>query len=125
MLLSWTFSQTRLLSGDLLPHGSMQQNACGAYAVAAVVAPTSLVLILKPPDPPSSAAGQLSAVPRPLNLPEIFHRLTARAAVRVESFAVGAAMEPLQLGVGVSSGYQIGPAVCFERAKSGVGLRLE
>ena len=89
------------------------------------MAPTSLVLIPKPPDPPSSAAGQLSAVPRPLNLPEMFHRLTARAAARVESFAVGVAMESLQLGVGISSGYQIGPAVCFQRAKSGGGLRLE
>jgi hypothetical protein len=70
-----------------------------------------LVLIPKPPDPPSSAAPseQPSAVPlRPLNLPEIFYRLTARAAVRVESPAVGAAMEPLQLGVGIPSGCQIG-----------------
>ena len=45
---------------------------------------------------------------RPLNLPEIFYRLTARAAVKVESPAVGAAMEPLQLGVGIPSGCQIG-----------------
>ena len=70
-----------------------------------------LVLIPKPPDPPSSAAssGQPSVVPlRPLNLPEIFYRLTARAAVRVESPAVGAAMEPFQLGVGIPSGCQIG-----------------
>jgi hypothetical protein len=69
-----------------------------------------LVLIRKPPDPPSSAApsGQPFALPlRPRNLPEIFYRLTARAAVRVESPAVGAAMEPLQLGVGIPSGCQI------------------
>jgi hypothetical protein len=70
-----------------------------------------LVLIPKPPEPPSSAApsGKPSAVPlRPLNLPEIFYRLTARAAVQVESPTVGAAMEPLQLGVGIPSGCQIG-----------------
>ena len=59
--------------------------------------------------PPTHHPVRHPAVPlRPLNLPEIFYRLTARAAVRVESPAVGAAMEPLQLGVGIPSGCPIG-----------------
>jgi hypothetical protein len=103
---------------NLSPHGSMQQNACGAYAV----------LIHKPPDRPSSAtpSGQSSAVLlRPLNLAEIFYHLTARAAVRVESPAVGNAIEPLQLGVGIPSGWSERGPVCFRRATSVGGLRLE
>ena len=69
-----------------------------------------LVLIPKPLDPPTDGAypGPPSARPLcPLNLPEIFYRLTARAAVQVESSSVGAVMEPLQLGVGIPSGCQI------------------
>ena len=69
-----------------------------------------LILLPKPPDPPSSAApsGQSSAVAlRPLNLPELFYRLIARAAVRVVSPAVvGAAIVPLKLGASVPSGCQ-------------------
>ena len=72
-----------------------------------------LVLIPKAPDLPAASAasssGQSSAISlRPLNLPEIFYRLTARAAVKIKSPAVGAAMETLQLGVGVPSDCQIG-----------------
>ena len=80
----------------------MQQNACRAYAVAAV-APISF------PSPSTHHPVRHPGVPlRPLNLPEIFYRLTARAAVRVESPAVGAVMEPFQLGVAIPSGCPIG-----------------
>ena len=68
-------------------------------------------LIPKPLDPPTDDAypGPSSVVPlRPLNLPEIFYRLTARADFRVESPLVGATMEPLQLGVRIPSECQIG-----------------
>ena len=90
-----------------------------------IISDNYFLSILKHPDPPSSAAPL-----RSLNLPEIFYRLTARAAVRVKSPAVGAAMEPLQLGVGIPSGFQIdatGAQFAFDARQVvvGGGLRLE
>ena len=62
---------------------------------------TRVVLIPKPSDssPPSY---------RPLGIPETFYRLAGRAAMRELSPAVGLSLVPVQLGVGVSSGCQIG-----------------
>ncbi len=62
-----------------------------------------LILIPKPSDNPSAPITL-----RPLGLPEIFYRLAQRAAVRIEGLLVGLTMEPVQLGVGIPFGYQIG-----------------
>ena len=62
-----------------------------------------LVLIPKPSDNPSAPIAL-----RPLGLPEIFYRLAGRAAVRIEGPLVGPTMEPVQLGVGIPFGCQMG-----------------
>ena len=62
-----------------------------------------LVLIPKPSDKPSAPITL-----RSLGLPEIFYRLAGRVAVRIEGPLVGPTMEPLQLGVGIPFGCQIG-----------------
>jgi hypothetical protein len=70
-----------------------------------------LVLIPKPPDLPGTGATSAPLLPitwRPLGLPEIFYRLAGRAAVRLEGPLVGPTMAPVQLGVGIPSGCQIG-----------------
>jgi hypothetical protein len=69
-----------------------------------------LVLIPKPPDPASTGASSASQplTWRPLGLPEIFYHLAGRAAVRLEGPLVGPTMAPVQLGVGIPSGCQIG-----------------
>jgi len=88
-----------------------------------------LLLIPKPADSPlapsvpganlSPTAGTL----RPLGLPEIFYRLAGRAAVRIErplvSFTTTA---PVQLGVGIPFGCQIGAkgAQCAVDARKAV-----
>ena len=70
-----------------------------------------LVLIPKPPDLAGTGATSTPLPPitwRPLGLPEIFYRLAGRAAVRLEGPLVGPTMAPVQLGVGIPSGCQIG-----------------
>ena len=68
-----------------------------------------LVLIPKPSDAlPTLLSGTPPVTLRPLGLPEIFYRLAGRAAVRIEAPLVGPVMEPLQLGVGIKFGCQIG-----------------
>ena len=70
-----------------------------------------LVLIPKPADTatiPPLTPSPPSVTLRPLGLPEIFYRLVGRAAVRVEASSVGPTMEPVQLGVGIPFGCQIG-----------------
>jgi len=70
-----------------------------------------LVLIPKPPDLGGTAlgGGSSSAVTlRPLGPPEIFYRLAGRAAVRLVGPQIGPTLEPVQLGVGIPSGCQIG-----------------
>jgi hypothetical protein len=62
-----------------------------------------LVLIPKPSDNPSAPITL-----RPLGLPEIFYRLAGCATVRIEGPLVGPTMEPVQLGVGIPFGCQIG-----------------
>ena len=86
-----------------------------------------LVLIPKPSDPSVTSNAIPSAlVPpvtlRPLGLPEIFYRLAGRAAVKLEGPLVGPTMEPVQLGVGIPSGCQIGArgAQCAFDAKQAV-----
>ena len=85
-----------------------------------------LVLIPKPPDPsaasPTPSAPVLSIPLRPLGLPEIFYRLAGRAVVQLEGPLVGPTMEPVQLGVGIPSGCQIGArgAQCAFDAKQAV-----
>ena len=81
-------------------------------------------LIPKPSDPIAEPSAAL--VPpvtlRPLGLPEIFYRLAGRAAVKLEGPLVGPTMEPVQLGVGIPSGCQIGArgAQCAFDAKQAV-----
>ena len=86
-----------------------------------------LVLIPKPPDPSvtTNAVSSVLVPPvtlRPLGLPEIFYRLAGRAAVKLEGPLVGPTMEPVQLGVGIPSGCQIGArgAQCAFDAKQAV-----
>jgi hypothetical protein len=73
-----------------------------------------LVLIPKPADSPLAPLAPGANPPstpvtlRPLSLPEIFYRLAGRAAVRIEGPLVGPAMAPVQLGVGIPFGCQIG-----------------
>jgi hypothetical protein len=73
-----------------------------------------LVLIPKPADSPLAPLAPGANPPptpvtlRPLGLPEIFYRLAGRAAVRIEGPLVGPTMAPVQLGVGIPFGCQIG-----------------
>jgi hypothetical protein len=72
-----------------------------------------LVLIPKPADSPLALAPganppSKTVTLRPLGLPEIFYRLAGRAAVRIEGPLVGPTMVPVQLGVGIPFGCQIG-----------------
>ena len=71
-----------------------------------------LVLIPKPADhpsaPPAPGTPPTPVTLRPLGLPEIFYRLAGRAAVRIVGPLVGPTMEPVQLGVGIPFGCQIG-----------------
>ena len=85
-----------------------------------------VLLIPKPLDPSVPVAASPTTVPpvtlRPLGLPEIFYRLAGRAAVKLEGPLVGPSMEPVQLGVGIPSGCQIGAraAQCAFDAKQAV-----
>ena len=73
-----------------------------------------LVLIPKPSESPGTVLATMptraptAVTLRPLGLPEIFYRLAGRAAVRLVGPQVGPTLEPVQLGVGVPSGCQIG-----------------
>ena len=87
-----------------------------------------LLLIPKPADSPlapsvpganlSPTAGTL----HPLGLPEIFYRLAGRAAVRIERPLVSFTTAPVQLGVGIPFGCQIGAkgAQCAVDARKAV-----
>jgi hypothetical protein len=65
-----------------------------------------LVFIPKPSDNPSAPITL-----RPLGLPEIFFCLAGRVTVRIEGPLVGPTIKPLQLGVGIPLGCQIGAKV--------------
>ena len=94
-----------------------------------------LVLIPKPADnslaplAPGSTSPSIPVTLRPLGLPEIFYRLAGRAAVRVEGPLVGPTMAPVQLGVGIPFGCQIGAKgaqlVCLRRPQGCVHLGWE
>ena len=79
---------------------------CNKMLAGQMQSPLRLVLIPKPADCPLAPSAAI--ILHPLGLSEIFYRLAGRAAVRIEGSLVGPTMVPVQLGVGIPFGCQIG-----------------